>query len=104
MTDIQLVHESVLTTEHFVRNLEQGKITVVLVPVCSRDEALVHIRQVTERLRQRLPALVPEFSVYCYGTEQLRNGRRLYAAISDLIAQASPKPPRIIEHRREWHA
>lgn len=103
-TDIQLVHENVLTTEHFVRNLEQGKITVVLVPVCSREEALTHIRNVTERLRQRLPALVPEFSVYCYGTEQLKNGRRLYNQILNLVDKASPKPPRIIEHRSEWHS
>ena len=103
-TDIQLVHENVLTTEHFVRNLEQGKMTVVLVPVCSREEALTHIRNVTERLRQRLPALVPEFSVYCYGTEQLKNGRRLYNQILNLVDKASPKPPRIIEHRSEWHS
>ena len=101
---IQLVHESSMTTQIYLANKGKGIGTVVLFPVASKEEANLRLRQLVDKIRQKLPTADPDIIAYCCGPEQLRGCRRLYKALTQVFNNASPKPPRVIGYHREWQS
>jgi hypothetical protein len=100
---VQLVHESVLTVGHYLNNVQNGIYTVMLVPVDSREDAVIRLRAFSDRIRQKLPAMdSPELTAYCCGSNPIKCCGKLHSHIESVIAQANPKTPKVIDHRRDW--
>lgn len=98
---VQLVHESVLTVDHYASNTERGITTVMLTPVESREDAVLKLRSFSDRVRQKYPASTPDLSVYCCGSEPIRACCKLHSHVTRLI-QESGSVPKIIEHHKDW--
>ncbi len=98
---VQLVHESVLTVDHYAANTERGIVTVMLTPVESREDAVLKLRSFSDRVRQKYPASNPELSVYCCGSEPVRTCCRLHSHVARLIEESN-SIPKIIEHHKDW--
>jgi hypothetical protein len=99
--NIQLVHSSVLTVNHFVRNQMAGELTVVLCDTSDTLEAQRYMETFKKKVQQVMPLMVPDkLSCYCYTNGRL-NCRKLHRNLSTFI-QNHPDQ-KLINQRAEWH-
>lgn len=100
--NIQLVHSSVLTVPHFVKNALSGITTVILCETTDAVDAHNFICSFIAKVQQNLPMLNSKGHVacYCYKSEQKINTRKLYSNLRSYLTQHPNQE--IIRSNPEW--
>lgn len=86
----QLVHESVLSVDHFLRNISAGVLTVILLDAQNSFEANEHIKKFSEKLRVFDPTYKPRIFAYCI--RESKPTRALYTDVIGLL-ETDPENP-----------
>lgn len=91
MRQIQLVHESVLSIEHFLRNANEGITTVILLDSDNQSEAHDHLDTFLKRISNVVPKYNPSVFGYCLRTPT--PACRLFKEVSELLQNSNANGP-----------